>query len=105
MPDLGLQGERTEPAGIAGLPRRVAEFSHLQRDGHVGLLCFQRDGSTKLQKPNISKDRTCDLPSMPLRELSGSEVAVSLLTRIAAFFPRAASVWHPSSIVTQAAHG
>ena len=96
-----------EPAGAAlPLQRRVTE-ALATCNGMAMSVYFISKGMTAASYRSlcISTDGIYGLSSMFLREISGSKVTVSLHTKMASFLPLASSMWHLSSIVTQAAHG
>lgn len=100
------RGKGAEPAGaVCPMQRRAAEASATY-SGSAMSVCFVFKGMAAASSRSfcISTDRTYGLPSMSFRLISGSNMAINLHIKMAAFSPLASSMWHLSSIITQAAH-
>lgn len=97
------RGKGAELAGaVCPMQRRAAEASATYC-GTAMSVCFIFKGMTATSSRSfcISTDRTYGLPSVSFRLISGSNMAISLCIRMAAFSPLASSMWHLSSIVPQ----
>lgn len=100
------RGKEAEPAGaVCPMQRRAAEASATY-GGTAMSVCFifKRMAVASSRSFCISTDRTYGLFSMSFRLISGSNMAVNLHIKMAAFSQLASSMWHLSSIVTQAGH-